>query len=169
MEAKLSFWDFSLKFYADTGTSQVCLELQDTFSVDVNTLLFALWCAYRFRRLSHDELALVIQSTRSWQSDVVRPLRQVRRWLKQQDFNVALDDAIAKLRKAVKHDELDAERIQQLTMAARFSDLGEVSADGPSTAENNLRVYQDLLGVEFPADQKSILLSRLPRVPGYRP
>ena len=55
-----SFWAFSLKAFAKPPVAQACLDLQDRLGVDVNVLLFLLWCARRGRRLSMRDVGNVV-------------------------------------------------------------------------------------------------------------
>ncbi|AWK88014.1 TIGR02444 family protein [Azospirillum thermophilum] len=104
------FWDFSLAVYGRPGVPAACLSLQDRRGVDVNVLLFAAWAGMACSvRLTADALAAVDAGGRTWREEVVRPLRAVRRRLKEED------DALYRRLKAA---ELEAERIQQDRMFA---------------------------------------------------
>ena len=47
---KSPFWRFSVKFYAEPGVAQACIDLQDQAGVDVNILFFLLWNAAQSAR-----------------------------------------------------------------------------------------------------------------------
>lgn len=77
------FWDFAVKLYSNGPVSEACLSLQDRRGIDVNMLLFCVWVAASGRgRLSEAEMAVGIEAGQVWQSEVVAPLRHVRRYLK---------------------------------------------------------------------------------------
>lgn len=109
------FWDFSLALYAKPGVAESCLRLQDGLGLDVNLLLYACWTAARGgARPSPDGWRLLVDETAAWRSQVVEPLRRVRRFLKDADET----PWSAGLRERVKALELDAEHAGQLAIAA---------------------------------------------------
>lgn len=76
-------WDFASKLYSRDGVAEACLQLQDRRGLDVNMVLFCIWVAASGRgELSPDEMMKGIDAGRIWQSEVVTPLRHVRRYLK---------------------------------------------------------------------------------------
>jgi uncharacterized protein (TIGR02444 family) len=160
MDKESSFWTFSLEFYSDPAVAGICIDLQDRYAADVNIVLFVLWCASRGRRLSPQELERVVASISSWQNDVVRPLRGVRRNLKQLAADLALAP-ISELREAVKKQELEAERLQQSLMEAAFSDIGSPASDRAATARSNVERYATFVGQVFPAAHVAALVARL--------
>ncbi|SDT10319.1 TIGR02444 family protein [Bradyrhizobium canariense] len=160
MDKKGSFWTFSLEFYADPSVAGICVDLQDRHSSDVNILLFVLWCASRHRRLSPHELGRVVASVSGWQNEVVRPLRGVRRNLKQFALDLALE-SIVDLREAVKKQELEAERLQQSLMEAKFGEIGSPASDRAATASSNVELYATLVGQVFPTAYVIALVARL--------
>lgn len=160
MDSEGSFWKFSLAFYADPAIAGICIDLQDRHASDVNVVLFVLWCASRHRSLSPHELERVVASISGWQNDVVRPLRSVRRNLKQLAADVALVP-ISELREAVKKQELEAERLQQSLMEAGFSDIGSPASDRAATARSNVERYATFVGQVFPAVHVAALVARL--------
>jgi uncharacterized protein (TIGR02444 family) len=160
MDKDGSFWKFSLEFYADPAVAGICLDLQDRHSSDVNIVLFVLWCASRRRRLSPHELERVVAAVSGWQNEVVRPLRGVRRNLKQFALDLALEP-IVELREAVKKQELEAERLQQSQMEAKFGEIGSPASDRAATASSNVELYATLAGQAFPATHVITLVARL--------
>jgi uncharacterized protein (TIGR02444 family) len=160
MDKESSFWKFSLAFYADPAIAGICIDLQDRHASDVNVVLFVLWCASRHRSLSAYELERVVASISGWQNDVVRPLRGVRRNLKQLAADLALAP-ISALREAVKKQELEAERLQQSLMEAGFSDIGSPALDQAATARSNVERYATFVGQVFPAAHVAALVARL--------
>lgn len=134
------FWDHALALYAAPGVEQACIGLQDRLGADVNLLLFCCWAGHRGHALSPAELDRLLAASESWQDEVVAPLRQVRRRLKQGDGASA---AVAKLREAVKALELQAERIAQDRLLACLP----LGAGAPSDAAvaANLALYLERL------------------------
>lgn len=153
-----SFWTFSLKVYAEQAVADVCLNLQDRFDADVNVLLFMLWCADQGRRVSRQEIGAIIDLVTPWQTQVVRPLRLARRSLKMPPSDWPLQETEA-LRRRVKADELEAERLQQQALA-HFAEANNIGQ--PDTARaaslSNLENYEIALNVAFPDQAIAILV-----------
>jgi len=109
------FWDFSLRIYSRSEVPPACLALQDEGGADVNLVLFLLYLADCGRMLDDDGVARLDEATRDWREQVVKPLRGVRRLLKE-DIGAFAIDATAPLRSDVKRIELAAEKLQQSTL-----------------------------------------------------
>jgi len=101
-----AFWAFSLDFYAQPGVMPACLALQDQHGVDVNLALLCCWVG---EPLDAAALAEADALVAEWRTQVVQPLRAVRRWLK------GHDDA---LRTEVAAQELAAEQREQAMLFA---------------------------------------------------
>src|ERR1700687_290471 len=109
------FWKFSLGYYRGAGVSEACLELQDDCGVDVNVVLFLLWMASPKRVLAADRVKRLADKVRPWQTDVIGPIRALRRMLKTDA--PLLDKGSAELfRTKIKAVELESERLQQEAM-----------------------------------------------------
>src|SRR3954470_15433331 len=76
------FWRFSLRFYARAKVASACLALQDETGADVNLVLFLLFLADHQRQVAQAEVARLDHSVQGWRSEVVKPLREIRRALK---------------------------------------------------------------------------------------
>jgi uncharacterized protein (TIGR02444 family) len=100
------FWEYSLARYEADGVAPACLLLQDDFGLDINLLLYAGWLAHEGQQLSESHLCELDALIADWRERVVRPLRGLRRQLR--DYPAA-----AALRQQVKSLELQAERQQQ--------------------------------------------------------
>jgi len=159
MSDQASFWSFSLTFYARPGVADLCLDLQDHFAVDVNMLLFLLWQASRRRRLDASEIGEVIALVEGWRRQVVLPLRGARRFLKQPGPSWPAAE-VHVFRERIKADELQAERLQQETMARQFAQLG-TSAEVMTAARANCEAYAQLLAVEFPQQHVASLVTEV--------
>lgn len=153
-----SFWNFSLQFYARPQVAAACLELQDDAGADVNVLLYLLFLARHNRQVGRGDVARIDGAVSSWRDEVVRPLRTLRRRLKN---GVATIDAAASaaLRTQVKSIELESERIEQHTLErdAPASTTGAPAASRAAAARANLAAYGELLG-GLPAAPVNVLL-----------
>src|SRR5258708_19878683 len=77
------FWNFSLEIYAGEGVAEACRDLQERRGCDVNILLFCCWLGASGRpTLRAERLRSILEVSDVWQAEIVRPLRQVRRLLK---------------------------------------------------------------------------------------
>jgi uncharacterized protein (TIGR02444 family) len=102
-------WAYALRTYAEDGVAPACLLLQDRLGVDVVVMLHAMYRARMGAALGRDEIAGMDAAVREWRSQVVAPLRSVRRALKTRLGGFAPDQVHA-LREQVKSVELMAER-----------------------------------------------------------
>lgn len=145
-ESESAFWRFSLRFYARPGVPELCLTLQDEYGVDVNLLLFLLYSARQGLRLSVDDLRDIDHTIKDWRTQVVQPLRTIRRQLKSGIPPIATAASEA-LRSKIKNCELHAERLQQNMMELRFAAPTPIAAPGVirDAAAANIRAYGRLL------------------------
>ena len=112
-DAAAGLWAFSLDFYARPGVSEALIELQNRDGLVVNLILFALWHGLSGRgQLDDERLAIADQAARAIQTEIVMPLRALRR-----RFRTDPDADIQRLREAIKGLELDAEKIAQARLA----------------------------------------------------
>ena len=138
-----AFWAFSLEIYGDGAVADACIALQDRHGLDVNMLLFALFAASRGTSLSSADLEHLDRAAGPWRRNVVRPLRRVRRWLKDEPH--AADDAVTRLRGSVLDRELESEAYQQELME-RTVPIGAGAAD-VRAAQDNLARYAEFAGL----------------------
>lgn len=157
MEAGSPFWDYSLRTYAKPGVAQACLELQNNYGVDVNILLFLMWCAGEGRRVSASDVTEIAAFIGPWARQVVLNLRTVRQVLK--DTAWPVDEAgKERLRNSVKACELEAERLEQESLYARFPlDRFTPGNDRRDAALANMAAYSQILGALFPSHLMDIL------------
>ena len=138
------FWNFSLELYAGDGVAEACLDLQERRGCDVNVLLFCCWLGATGRpTLTADRLRTILKASDQWQASVVRPLRLVRRLLKDQPWSAALPETVDAVRRRVAEAELAAEHAEQLKLAG----LHAPSADRDRPIEKRLRAAVGNLGV----------------------
>lgn len=150
------FWNFSLELYAGEGVAEACLDLQERRGCDVNILLFCCWLGASGRpTLTAERLRAILKASDLWQAEVVRPLREVRKRLKDQPWTAALPETVDATRRRVADAELAAEHAEQLKLAALHAPPAD--RDRPlekrlRTVVGNLGVYAVCLGVT-PDDQ----------------
>ncbi|MCW2269109.1 MULTISPECIES: TIGR02444 family protein [Pseudomonas] len=121
-------WNFALKLYARPGVEAACLQWQDQGG-DVCLLLCAAWLRERGRIPNEQRARALHAQARSWQAEVVKPLRSLRQ---QWRMASAHDAQLASLRDQVKGLELAAERVLLERLEA-VSEGGE--AESPSHAD----------------------------------
>ncbi len=143
------FWDFSLSVYDRSDVAAACLALQDRRGVDVNMMLCCAWAGGRGQTLSAADLARLITVARPWQTEVVAPLRAVRRHLKAAAPEFAPESApgpaIDQLRARLKDAELAAEAVEQRML---FDALAGTAARGtPAVAGANMVAYLEILDI----------------------
>jgi len=151
-----AFWRFSLRLYALPEVAPACLTLQDEAKVDVNLLLFLLFLADSGRAVTRDDVARLDASIAPWRSEVVEPLRAVRRQLKigVGDISPAASES---LRNMVKKVELEAERLEQGRLENQAEKLGKPAARADA-ARTNLAAYAEHLG-GLPAGPRGVVLA----------
>lgn len=138
------FWNFSLELYAGDGVAEACLDLQERRGCDVNILLFCCWLGASGRpTLTADRLRVILKASDAWQAEVVRPLRAVRRRLKDQPWPAALPETVDAVRRRVADAELAAEHAEQIKLAG----LHSPPADRDRPVEKRLRAAVGNLGV----------------------
>lgn len=110
-------WSFALSTYARPGVEAACLRLQEQ-GADVCLLLCGAWLEQRGVARLPERVVALQQLARPWRTDVVEPLREIRRqWrvIAQQDVQLAA------LREQLKTMELQAER----TLLTRLEALAQ--------------------------------------------
>jgi uncharacterized protein (TIGR02444 family) len=134
-----ALWRFSLAFYEIPGVAQALIALQDRDGLDVNLILFALWLGLSRRsRLDSDRLAAADRAICGIRSEVVEPLRALRRRLR-----LHPDADVQKLRDGVKGLELAAEKLIQSRLArlAGPCDNNRSRDAGLAAAHENFALY----------------------------
>ena len=154
------FWRFSLELYARPGVAAACLTLQDRHGADVNLVLFALWLGSRGHQLTPEAGNDLARLARHWQRPIVRPLRWVRRRLKQRTMAAGLPspEAVGHWRGRLAEIELALEQAEQLLLEHA---MGPVVAGPPGApmACGNLRALG--LASLVATDEARLLLDRL--------
>ena len=151
-----ALWCFSLAFYERPGVSEALIALQDHAGLDVNLMLFALWIGASGRgRLTSGELAIADLIIRPIRTDIVEPLRALRRKLRSDP-----DTDVQHLREGIKALELAAEKAIQkrLGRPARAADGGADPAARTAAAVANLALY---LGSEMARSREAARLAEV--------
>jgi len=154
---KSHLWDYSLQLYQQPGVEALCLELQDHWGADVNILLWLCWLEREGLAINDTRLYLAQARIATWQTEIVQPLRRMRRHIKQ--HYGTKDPQIEASRQAIKAAELQAEKAVQ----TRLESLGYtwLSSAGTRRVPNgaNLSVYARILSL--PEDKELELRQRL--------
>lgn len=133
------FWRFSLAFYERPGVADALIALQDRDGFDVNLVLFALWLGVSGHGpLDGDALAAAELAAATLQSEIVEPLRSLRRKLRHHP-----DGDVQHLREGVKALEIAGEKLVQERLA-RLAGSKDAKTDPESrraTAHANLALY----------------------------
>lgn len=99
-------WPWTLAAYERPNVPQACLTLQDDHGLSTAFLLWAVWASEVDPQILSDGSKLA----KSWEVEVMVPVRHIRRWLKSTLPGMA-DSAREALRDRIKLLELDAERL----------------------------------------------------------
>lgn len=147
----MSLWDWTLKAYAEPGTPEACLTLQDAYGQNTAYLLWAVWA----EGPDAAALAEAAQVAKAWEATVLRPLRVIRRALKP-PFRGVDDGAREGLREDVKAAELRAERVLMETLETLAG-----PAEGGHPALEALIAASKAWGKPAPDDALAVLASAL--------
>jgi len=149
-------WDYANALYAEPGVAEACLALQDRRNADVNVLLYCCWHATTGRgRLVDEDLHALLHAVRDWRSEVVEPLRAVRRHMKPDPR----PDAQA-LRERLKAAELEAECIELGMLEAEAIPLIDGDRTAAAMRENAagaLEAYIAIIGTGITDDDRADL------------
>jgi uncharacterized protein (TIGR02444 family) len=156
------FWRFSLRFYRAPGVADACIALQDGCGIDVNILLFLLWLAGERRQIATAEVRRVCAEAGPWRQEVVVPLRNLRRRLK--DGAPPIERNTGELfRTRIKAVELEAERLQQEALFSLASRLAAMPAPSvEAAARANVAAYEAASGIALPIATLDIVFAALP-------
>ncbi|WP_083918478.1 TIGR02444 family protein [Woodsholea maritima] len=121
MTPPTGLWDYALALYGREGVAEAALALQDAHGLDVNCLIWLVWCVDQGRD-PRSKLDQVDDVSRFWQGEIVEPLRAVRRRLKVLVAPFAGEDSQA-LRQNISEIELQAEQIELMRLEAFSADL----------------------------------------------
>lgn len=120
---------YALSAYRDDGIRKLVLHAQDAYEADVNVILYAAWVGeVGGVQIGLPEIELAVGKTLAWHIEIVRPLRRLRKQLKESP-HLTFSDRAAALRDEVKAIELEAEILELDTL----NTLDACGAKGRST------------------------------------
>ncbi len=143
-------WAFVCRVYDVAGIAPACLALQDRHGIDVSLLLFALWAGLAYgRRFDADELARLDAVATPWQSEVVAPLRALRRRLRTGPATIPEPERAAR-RSELLALELACERTELRTLVAAVGGRpgGPTGTGGAAAAAANLAAVAGRAGAD---------------------
>ncbi len=152
-------WNFALAVYAAPDVADACLALQDRYGCDVSLLLFAAWLsAIHHHRLLPSETSAAASAVREWHSEIVQPLRGVRRRLKSGPAPAPSASSEA-LRSRLKSVEIEAERLELDVLERLAQNWGATSGSlqEEATMANLSEVLRHLSGSEPAAEAMHLL------------
>ena len=152
-------WDYAVILYSQDEVMRAALALQDRAGADVNMLLFCIWAAARGRRLTAEEMEAAFSASLRWQTEVVRPLRTARRYLKSPDLATDLRLA-GELRRGVADSELFAEHMQLLMLERSVAPPSPAATDpetAAATALAHLESYFRAAGIAITPEDEADL------------
>jgi uncharacterized protein (TIGR02444 family) len=149
------FWEFSLEVYGRPGVSEACIALQDGAALDVNLILFCLWCAVQGPGvLDPGDMQRALRVAAPWQDGVVAPMRAARRAARKMKTGGGAGLFAAAFQRDVLATELSAERVEQWLL---LDIVGDREPDGRSEPEAlraacaNLGAYLSAAGADAAA------------------
>ena len=155
-----TFWSFTLGLYGKPGVAPALIGLQDRLGLDVNMLLYCCWAGADRRLLSREDLKAVEAVAEPWQSEVVRPLRALRRRLKG-GFGAMPAERVEAYRKRVNELEIEGEHIAQNAMAQQPRGERPAGASAAAAVVANLKAYLKLRHAPVDAPEQSDLVTIL--------
>lgn len=120
-------WDFVLRVYAGEGVQPACLALQDEHGQCVPLLLWRAWTLAEERPIDEDALASAVAVARAWHTEVIEPIRAVRRRLKA-PLSPVDDAARLAFRQDIATREMAAERLLIDTLEALTGGPGRTAS-----------------------------------------
>jgi uncharacterized protein (TIGR02444 family) len=143
------FWQYSLQVYANSKVREICLQLQDEFSLNVNLLLLGGWTANQNIQLSAEDYCQLGQMIAPLEQQGIRPLRQIRRNL---SLRTLLNNGWQEeLRQRVLNVELFAEQIEQALLYAKLQETPRFYAASTTKTEQlrrNLQAYMQAANIQ---------------------
>lgn len=116
---------FAVTVYSETGVAQACLTLQDQEHVDVPLLLFCGWYGTCYGQIPCAQLTQAREISKQLGNRLIKPLRQVRRWMKTHSVDIRSELRWNTLREDIKRAELEAEMLMLDTLASMVASAGD--------------------------------------------
>ena len=166
---KSPLWDYSIDLYRRPGVEAACLDLQRRHGLNVNLLFFACWLASQGIEFDRTTLAKAMKAISTWQVEVTRPLRALRRRLGVRISHATPEsllgrwpDQVAALRRTALALELDSEHLTQLALSDIGAGLRPSRKSGIDLAVLNLKHYWRF-GPDDLDDLKTLLQQAFPK------
>jgi uncharacterized protein (TIGR02444 family) len=131
---KNDFWQFACALYAKPGQQQTLLALQNQQGKNVNLCLLLLYLDSLKLSINTDQLSVLIDSVNEFDTQVLKPLRAARRYLKANQESIS---GYAKIRQELLSAELKLEKQQQQILIDTANKLSFLEAVKP----NNIELY----------------------------
>jgi uncharacterized protein (TIGR02444 family) len=149
----MSFWNYSNTIYSLDGVPRACLNLQDGYGLDVNMVLFCCWYGITYAEIDEKLFSHCLNYSHHWTEKTVKPIRNVRIWLKTSAYSEYSDDTdiCMNYREKIKKVELEAEKIQQFTLESfcKGKEILMLSHEEKiGAASTNLKRYTDAKNLE---------------------
>ena len=152
-ELAQDFWDFAVTRYGRPGVQAQLLHWQNEDGANVNLTLLCAWAGVRDRTLGPRDLEKAEYAMAGWSASVTKPLRALRRRLKEDWRGLAAETEPT--RQSILAAELEAERTEQSILLGALAPWPNSNANGSqSLARANLHAY---LGVAATAAPASII------------
>ena len=147
---------YSIALYGCENVEENCLILQDRYGLDVNAVLFCYWFGAHHGLISEDLWTRIDEISRQWQSRLIRPLREARRWLKEPGFATSQEQQ--DLRERIKADEIAAELLQQRMMQEACVDFeAGAPAEAAEAARRNAAALLRRRGIALDGENRELL------------
>ncbi|MCW1720572.1 TIGR02444 family protein [Pseudoalteromonas sp. A3] len=129
-----NFWQFACAFYAKPGQQQTLLALQNQQGKNVNLCLFLLYLDSLKLSINAEQLSTLIASIKEFDTQVLKPLRATRKFLKANQESIS---NYVKIRQELLSAELKLEKQQQQILIDTANRLSFLEAVKP----NNIELY----------------------------
>ncbi len=147
---------YSIALYGKGKVEESCLRLQDEYGLDVNAVLFCYWFGARHGVAGEGLWERIDEISRQWQGRLIRPLREVRRWLKNPGFEP--DREQRELRERIKADEIAAELLQQRMMQEACTGFEDSApAEAAEAARRNAEALLQRHGIALDGKIRNLL------------
>lgn len=139
---KSELWNYSTHIWTLPGVEDLCINLQTEYDANVNLLIYCLWLGEQKRCLNEDDLQVMLDTVKPWQT-MIKPLRDSRRMMQQQMIAMPgelVEQSIANM----KEMEINAEHMAQMALEKALNSDNIQSAEDVSTADcslANLQLY----------------------------
>ena len=150
-------WNYSVRFYNHAETEKAFLDAQSRLGADVILILYLFFRAHGGHRIELDDIKNAESSVISWRTNVIHPLRKIRRNLKNYPHSLPKDEQ-ARIRLEIKDLELKTE-LFQLKYLEQLEVKGHPAAPNDA-AQDNIAAYAEILSTVVSDHAFTKLLNR---------